>query len=830
MRRALTLSKIASSIGVALAAAVIAGSLQGAAQGASRPAPGGAPVAAAHTAGAGVPDRQGRPLTPGELPLLASPSSAARTDYARPAAAALAGPAAAVASCTPADFGSKTGSALVTFVKASTVDCVNTLFTTGAGDANSVFREAQMVTVADAYRSAALAYTGTDAGGILQLVEFLRAGYYVQYGMATQVGPYGTALQSAIRGGLDAATANGHFLDVTDANGPTLSESVTLIDSAAEAARYLPTLQRVLAGYTTAWDAVQGMTSAANNVYTPLFRGHQFPEFVTAVTNDPSVLTTLRTFALGHLDLLGTGDAYLTTNAGMILARFLQDAPLQATVRPIVKSVLDASSISGPTSALWVTTAGVANQYDPDQCSYYGTCDLPTRLGTIALPITYKCDDAHTIRAQDMPADQLAATCSSLQHQDAYFHGIVADSGPVADDHNTNIQVVIFNSRTDYQTYGGVMFGVDTNAGGEYLEGNPATAGNQPVFVAYEQGGQVWNLNHEYTHYLDGRYDTYGDFTASTAVPDVWWIEGFAEYVSYSYRGVDYDEAITEAGKHTYPLSTLWQTTYDNTDQTRTYNWGYLAVRYMLEKHRGDVLNMLAKFRTGDYNGGYAVYATAIGTRYDADFASWLTACAAGACKGGGTTNQPPTSAFDTAVSGLTVALTDRSTDSDGSIAARSWNFGDGTTSTDTNPSKTYATAGSYTVTLTVTDNRGATATSSKTVVVAGLPQCTNPDSRVMGQNCSRANLSAAAGAVDYLYLYLPAGTSKLTVSTKGGTGNADLYYNADTWASPSAYTARSTRSGNTETLTVTNPTAGYRYVSLYAKTAFSGVTVSTQY
>ncbi len=49
------------------------------------------------------------------------------------------------------------------------------------------------------------------------------------------------------------------------------------------------------------------------------------------------------------------------------------------------------------------------------------------------------------------------------------------------------------------------------------------------------------------------------------------------------------------------------------------------------------------------------------------------------------------------------------STDSDGSIVGYSWEFGDGTTSTLENPSHTYNSAGTYTATLTVTDNGGAT-------------------------------------------------------------------------------------------------------------------------
>lgn len=69
-----------------------------------------------------------------------------------------------------------------------------------------------------------------------------------------------------------------------------------------------------------------------------------------------------------------------------------------------------------------------------------------------------------------------------------------------------------------------------------------------------------------------------------------------------------------------------------------------------------------------------------------------------------------------------------------------------------------------------------------------------------------------------------------LHITTTGGTGNADLYYNPSNWATTTAYTARSTNTGNSESITVSNSTAGYRYVSLYAQTAFSGVTVTTAY
>jgi PKD repeat protein len=52
-------------------------------------------------------------------------------------------------------------------------------------------------------------------------------------------------------------------------------------------------------------------------------------------------------------------------------------------------------------------------------------------------------------------------------------------------------------------------------------------------------------------------------------------------------------------------------------------------------------------------------------------------------------------------------------------VTAWSWTFGDGGTSTARNPSRTYASAGTYTVTLRVTDNLGATNQRSAPVTVS---------------------------------------------------------------------------------------------------------------
>ncbi len=90
-------------------------------------------------------------------------------------------------------------------------------------------------------------------------------------------------------------------------------------------------------------------------------------------------------------------------------------------------------------------------------------------------------------------------------------------------------------------------------------------------------------------------------------------------------------------------------------------------------------------------------------------------------------TNTPPVAVANGPYSGNTGTgiqfSSAGSSDSDGTIATYSWNFGDGNTSSQANPSHTYNAAGSYTAQLTITDNLGATdmATASVTVTnVAG--------------------------------------------------------------------------------------------------------------
>lgn len=83
--------------------------------------------------------------------------------------------------------------------------------------------------------------------------------------------------------------------------------------------------------------------------------------------------------------------------------------------------------------------------------------------------------------------------------------------------------------------------------------------------------------------------------------------------------------------------------------------------------------------------------------------------------------NAAPTADFTHSCTNLDCDFTDQSTDSDGSIASWSWDFGDGATSTVQHPSHSYACGWTYTVTLTVTDDDGASNSTSQDVPVSDV-------------------------------------------------------------------------------------------------------------
>lgn len=88
-----------------------------------------------------------------------------------------------------------------------------------------------------------------------------------------------------------------------------------------------------------------------------------------------------------------------------------------------------------------------------------------------------------------------------------------------------------------------------------------------------------------------------------------------------------------------------------------------------------------------------------------------------------GTGNQAPSAGFTTQVSGNTASVdASASSDRDGTITGYAWNWGDGQAGTGRTASHDYASDGTYTITLTVTDNAGSQSATSRSVTIGNPP------------------------------------------------------------------------------------------------------------
>jgi len=246
-----------------------------------------------------------------------------------------------------------------------------------------------------------------------------------------------------------------------------------------------------------------------------------------------------------------------------------------------------------------------------------------------ATPIKHICSDSLFIRTQKMTKAQLDDSCNQLISQEAVFHEKLATSKePAANDFNDKLRVIVFNNAAEYNKYGQLVFDISTNNGGMYIEGTTQDPDNLATFYSYEHFWvrpkfQVWNLNHEYVHYLDGRfikYDTFNHFPSNL----VWWSEGLAEYISKGDENPKAFKLLNKAKQDEWlTLQQVFDTKYrDGTDQV--YKWGYLAVRFMYEKHREEY-RQLAHFLKTDFFDGYKKLLDESGKQYQAEFNTWLT-------------------------------------------------------------------------------------------------------------------------------------------------------------------------------------------------------------
>jgi PKD repeat protein len=198
----------------------------------------------------------------------------------------------------------------------------------------------------------------------------------------------------------------------------------------------------------------------------------------------------------------------------------------------------------------------------------------------------------------------------------------------------------------------------------------------------------------------------------STTTP-VLGLQGAGETVS---RAAHTTPTVPITDNRTWALS-YWA---DNSSATTTWNLpGSVTSRSTACGTGGGHICAVGADSNGPVSGNQYGGLTATADSTSAKAVTWTVLLA-----GAAASNQPPTARMSVSCQALACSMTgDTSSDPEGPLASYAWDFGDGGTSSQADPNHTYAAAGTYQVSLKVTDSGGVSdiATKSVTVTAAGI-------------------------------------------------------------------------------------------------------------
>lgn len=512
----------------------------------------------------------------------------------------------------------------------SDYECMRTWFSPSLEQADVVFSTMSVSRITGGLKKAIEAYKGTkeQAQQIYYLGEFIKAAYKNRHDtFAKKLQPFSSELSADIANTIQQFLRSPHALTDGREQQEALASMLIVVDSIRQLAIAAPDVFAILDSFSADKSDSYYYRKAINNIFVAMAGHSQTKAFYDVIESDSSYIHRLSGFITNNEWAIGTDSEQLLGNAARELARLVktEDAETKKVVVDTLDSLLKRYPLGGKSDRIWVGIAEMVDAYAPDYLEQLGLSNSKSVLKQRIMTFSYDCRGPARILAQEMTEAQAITSCETLNLKEDDFHQTV-NTGyqPVADDHSDSVDVIVFKTKSDYSTYSSFLFDNTTNNGGQFLERDPSKQGNVPRFVAYQNGWDddfsILNLEHEYVHYLDGRFNQYGDFHDTMREGNiVWWLEGFAEYMYYKEG---YNAALVLGKEKTHTLADVFSTNYSD-GLNRVYRWGYLAVRFMIEKHPENVTELLGYSRTGQYK-EWVKLLERLGPAYNTEFHSWL--------------------------------------------------------------------------------------------------------------------------------------------------------------------------------------------------------------
>ncbi|WMN60639.1 collagenase [Pseudoalteromonas xiamenensis] len=236
------------------------------------------------------------------------------------------------------------------------------------------------------------------------------------------------------------------------------------------------------------------------------------------------------------------------------------------------------------------------------------------------------CNDMVRVRIQEaLDENTREQICQTLIETKSRFEAVLnadrsADVGvPVPNDLNDITNINIFASLSNHMSWVEHLWD-SNNRSGIYFETAPDKWYHDSTIltfnaVEWSEGRPVMrSLAHEYVHALDGRFNKEGGYHGQIG----WWSEGLAEYIgTYYERPYQMLFDASQPTKHT-----LSEITTPTIDSSSFYDWGTLAVAYLIESHPDKVKSLITNMRAGNWETVASDLET-FSSAYQADFETW---------------------------------------------------------------------------------------------------------------------------------------------------------------------------------------------------------------
>lgn len=370
-----------------------------------------------------------------------------------------------------------------------------------------------------------------------------------------------------------------------------------------------------------------------------VYWGHRRDHFGPVFGANLDLLEVLRDFVLDER-WLDTSSQWIMERSVLELGRYSKYPGTANYDRlpAIVSAVRNeyASGVRG--ESVWLRLVAEIDYNDPDSCTRYDLCawyggeGFHANFRAVLFDDTLECPmaacpaESISIQSQDLRPEELQLACRRLHDHGGYFQELF-DTGcvPVRDDVNSRLEIFVFSDGRSCEDLESGAFGRFPDAcSGIYYEGDPSSTDTVAQMIATEYTADenpadpelaIWNFEHEFGHYLDGRYNRYGGYRGG--IDSIhWWTEGFAEFFAEQtspYIGLPRFES---------PYSLTDTMLHSDSIPTR-YRHRHLAVRFVMSRHRAFIDELLGFMRRGEYD-AYTSHIRSEAPKYETEWQQWL--------------------------------------------------------------------------------------------------------------------------------------------------------------------------------------------------------------